>query len=409
MRVSLKFMLLGVIGFVFILDGFVLLIGKRGLGGLWVPQSPESSEFVRVLVVSEASESNLEQLELMLLPSFFALSRIGGSHSVHLNLLVECEDEISSSLFRAKGCSDDVSRERLSRSAHLECFFHHSPTLTQEEDRFLHSLNFLLSKWFTRIVEPKGIFDYFLRTDADAVLSDGILSIRPSWEARIGVGFGGTELTVALLEQFSNRHQLLGQRITNVNMQSTFYVRQDSFLAFVRRINWAARVLRREMFTTAFCKRLEHTRAAKILAKGKKNLCRWPYWHKEVATLYGTIIAAHTTLSSFETTETLDALAAPISKHYMTDPNEIIQAHLIPHKHYIPELIASGIAKFCQNRNDAIFAALSALPNFRQVALLFEAASELESGFAIPSKSIHHLCASIIMNALEEKHCSPTE
>lgn len=226
------------------------------------------------------------------------------------------------------------------RTSGPQCFYTETTPMQSKGDAYFQSLKFLMEPTYKHALET-GAYEYILRTDVDALMMPGALTEYPvAHDVWIGRGFSGVPLTSHLLAEFTkaNLHwseAYPGAFKERVNMQSTFYLRANIAWKFTDRLIEASNRVYKEAFPEDFCKNLENTEAAQELAPGKKSLCRWPYWHKGVSTLYGTAIAANTLIKNLFITDKLDVLAAPVDEHYETDAFKLVQMHLISQKHFI--------------------------------------------------------------------------
>lgn len=317
---------------------------------------------VRTLVVTElaSTQNHVRHFFVMLHPSWEALWRRPPAEQlahdfVRVDLFVACEPGLACATMRAnsacrevRSAAEVVSQAPPALARGGDCFFAEVPPRAHETYRFLHSLNFMQMPPFTGIVRL-GLYDWVLRTDADAALFPGLLAEAPraaDTDGMIGAGFNGNELTDHLIEQFAEEELRLHfneHPPAALRMQSTFYIRADVITPFVDRLIVATRALWERGFQKRKCAALDATEAAARLAPGKLKLCRWPYWHRNVASLYGTAIAANTVLRKPKVTEKLDSTAAALRRRYLRDPDVVMQAHYINTKFAI---VNTG-AKLC--------------------------------------------------------------
>ena len=74
----------------------------------------------------------------------------------------------------------------------------------KEENKFIHSLQFLDKEPFLSIYES---YDYKLRTDADAILFHGLLYMAPANDGWIGARCYGEEITHHLVKYTAKKSE----------------------------------------------------------------------------------------------------------------------------------------------------------------------------------------------------------
>eukprot|EP00512_Aurantiochytrium_limacinum_P008829 CAMPEP_0171542202 /NCGR_PEP_ID=MMETSP0960-20121227/2218_1 /TAXON_ID=87120 /ORGANISM="Aurantiochytrium limacinum, Strain ATCCMYA-1381" /LENGTH=367 /DNA_ID=CAMNT_0012089681 /DNA_START=198 /DNA_END=1302 /DNA_ORIENTATION=+ len=272
-------------------------------------------------------------------------------HVVVMDLFIACEESACKDIKRLLPYGKENRRScklRLARNGHsfpaedkrTTMLLYGNNTNAKQGRRILPVSEVSDGAYYKHALET-GAYEYILRTDVDALMMPGALTEYPvAHDVWIGRGFSGVPLTSHLLAEFTkaNLHwseAYPGAFKERVNMQSTFYLRANIAWKFTDRLIEASNRVYKEAFPEDFCKNLENTEAAQELAPGKKSLCRWPYWHKGVSTLYGTAIAANTLIKNLFITDKLDVLAAPVDEHYETDAFKLVQMHLISQKHFI--------------------------------------------------------------------------
>jgi hypothetical protein len=324
----------------------------------------------RVLVTTSLYKSNLWHFLTMLWPSWRRLAALGragpgkdvcgeaasGDESMEpaqlgpADLFFACETDVCELLVRA-GLPCESWRDALARGALAGptalCVYAEYYAEPSVQYRFMHSLLFLEDEPLRTVLAARA-HRWVLRTDADAVLLPGLLRFAPRGPGVVGRGFSGTDFTFSYLERYARDHLGLAAAPPFVlrNLQSSFMVRADKLRSFTRRLVNATEWLYAEAFRDQLCDELK---ATKLLAplraslpadrqNDTRSLCRWPYWYREVASLYGTLVAAEAELRG-----PVGGVATDKLDLYATNPVEginsrrgsamaVIQAHLCESK-----------------------------------------------------------------------------
>eukprot|EP00514_Thraustochytrium_sp_LLF1b_P006103 CAMPEP_0184520864 /NCGR_PEP_ID=MMETSP0198_2-20121128/7403_1 /TAXON_ID=1112570 /ORGANISM="Thraustochytrium sp., Strain LLF1b" /LENGTH=237 /DNA_ID=CAMNT_0026911507 /DNA_START=219 /DNA_END=929 /DNA_ORIENTATION=+ len=209
-----------------------------------------------------------------------------------VDLLIACEpDSCKSVPLRCQHWDENTPFRRQGDVS--QCFYleYYDPTIKY---RFAHSINYLASSAFNSFVK-KGEYDYVMRTDADTVLFPGIRYFVPRGDGIFGAGFSGTEFTFEALHYVAeNTLGINGLELRIKSLQSTFTLRASVFKAYAEKLVALTETLNENAFSKKVCNEIT---LLPIVSKQNistaKSLCRWPYWHQGVSTLYATALAAN--------------------------------------------------------------------------------------------------------------------
>jgi hypothetical protein len=324
----------------------------------------------RLLVMTSLYRSNLWHFMTMLWPSWRRLRDFGeagpgqdvcgeaasGDEAMEpaqlgpADLFLACEADVCELLVRAGlpcvGWRDALARGALTGPG-ARCVYAEYVARPAIQYRFMHSLLFLDDEPLRAVLAARA-HHWALRTDADAVLLPGLLRFLPRGAGVVGRGFSGTDFTFAYLERYARDRLGLADAppFALRNLQSTFLVRADKLLRFARRLINATEWLYADAFSDQLCEGLKATAlpaALKALLPddrqtSARSLCRWPYWYREVASLYGTLVAAEAELRGpvgGVATDKLDlyatnSVAGINSRH--SNAETVMQAHLCESK-----------------------------------------------------------------------------
>eukprot|EP00041_Stephanoeca_diplocostata_P027581 m.761641 g.761641 ORF g.761641 m.761641 type:complete len:569 (-) comp23205_c1_seq37:2234-3940(-) len=232
-----------------------------------------------------------------------------------------------------------------------------------QQYRFQHSIEFMLSAEFDKVVLSSGWYDFFVRIDTDSILAPGLLRWAPrSQQAAYGGGyFGDPTLTTGWVRAFAKQHQLRSSNTLQGGQSTTYVPTGTPGKAWTHAFVHATALVHSEGFHPADCAKKERDpawleRQQKYPSDDKP--CQWPWWHRGVSSLYGQLMAMEhvfgaspirTPRVDFPMGATHSGLADAAA-----DMSEVISIHLLELKHQMAsELNSCDAFKYPQAIADA--------------------------------------------------------
>lgn len=377
---------------------------------------------IRTLVTTQLAVNKAWHFQTFLLPSWKRLMLDASRYSteeqqVQADLFIACHPDICELVRVAGNCAllaTNFTEFFLTSITTARCVYAPVEEQPHETYRFFHSLYFLQSKPFTDIA-ALNYYDFFMRTDADAMLLPGLLLEAPptNTQAMIGSGFFGIQATRILVEHFATQlmPELGPNRHPNLDsMQSTFYVSKASFAQFVQNLIGATRTFHDQAFTSEICANLTKIleAASPIGTLREVVQCKWPEWHRGVSSLYGTRVAASRVQGDVIVTQRLDALSNRV-RRVERSVYKVMQAHLLGWKHGVAAVFRSHLVPkaLCTKgkAQELIKWFQSEAQTKRKGGGLFQAMTQVIVQCVSPYHSTNHYVADVIFSYYQARAC----